>query len=209
MSGVSDMGESSGIQGFGPDRDSHRFLYATAGARSWSSPIGNGSGGGHVATVPPGRHALAQPDGHPGSGQWLNAPTLSSAVSPWSFGFHWFASCLDGFVTDALVLCNDLSAQEQDQSSDFHAQQDRDGGGEGAVDHLDLGHARVIPNENMAGDFPQQGGRCSADQRMTQRQSSNGHNEVDGREQQEFSCYAEGRAALRRAGQASGLGPRP
>src|SRR3954447_26627148 len=69
MSGVSDMGESSGLQRFGPDRDSHRFLYATAGARSWSSPIGNGSGGGHIATVPAGRHAVAQPDGDRRQGQ--------------------------------------------------------------------------------------------------------------------------------------------
>src|SRR5690242_3586021 len=69
MSEVSDMGEGIGLQAFGPDRDGHRFLHATEGAGSRPSPIGDSSGGGHVAAVPAGRHAVAQPDGDRGQGQ--------------------------------------------------------------------------------------------------------------------------------------------
>src|SRR4051812_35492738 len=61
ISEVSDMGEGNWIllrcptgQTFGPDRDGHRFLHASEGAGSWPSPIGDGSGGGHLAPVSPG-----------------------------------------------------------------------------------------------------------------------------------------------------------
>src|SRR3954454_11821436 len=70
ISEVSDMGEGNWIllrcptgQTFGPDRDGHRFLHASEGAGSWPSPIGDGSGGGHLAPVSPGGDAVAQPDG--------------------------------------------------------------------------------------------------------------------------------------------------
>src|SRR3954470_24214712 len=88
ISEVSDMGEDNWIllrcptgQTFGPHRDGHRFLHASEGAGS--SPIGDGSGGGHLAPVSPGGDAVAQPDGDHRQGPRFDlAPTSRAMGTP-------------------------------------------------------------------------------------------------------------------------------
>src|SRR3954453_10544537 len=91
ISEVSDMGEGNWIllrcptgQAFEPHRDGHRFLlHASEGAGSWPSPIGDGSGGGHLAPVSPGGDAVAQPDGDHRQGQRFDlAPTSRAMGTP-------------------------------------------------------------------------------------------------------------------------------
>ena len=80
MSEVSDMGEGIGLQAFGPDRDGHRFLRATEGAGSRPSPIGDSSSVGHLAAVSPGRHAVAQSEGH----RKVSGSTLRRHLEQWA-----------------------------------------------------------------------------------------------------------------------------
>jgi transposase len=81
LSGVSDMGEDIGFQALESHRDGHRCLHATEGAGPRPSPIGDGSGGGHVAAVSPGGHALAQPAGDHRKGQ---RSTLCRHLEQWA-----------------------------------------------------------------------------------------------------------------------------
>src|SRR4051794_28342387 len=80
MSEVSDMGEGIGLKAFGPDRDGHRLLHATEGAGSRPSPIGESSSGGHLAAVSPGRHTVAQSEGHRGQVKRFDLAPPSRAV---------------------------------------------------------------------------------------------------------------------------------
>jgi len=62
-------------------RDGYRFLHATEGAESRSSPIGDGSDAGHLAAVSSGRHPVVQPDGDGEQGQRLDLAPTSRAMS--------------------------------------------------------------------------------------------------------------------------------
>src|SRR3954452_12454291 len=87
MSEVSDMGEGIGLQAFGPDRDGHRLLRAPEGAGSRPSPIGDSSSVGYLAAVSPGRHAVAQSEGHRRQGQRFDLAPPSRAVgADWPVG---------------------------------------------------------------------------------------------------------------------------
>src|SRR4051794_8658110 len=56
----------------------------------------------------------------------------------------------DGFPTNTLILCDHLRPHQEHQSSDLHAQQHRDRCRERAINHLDLRHGGVVPNQKVA-----------------------------------------------------------
>jgi glycosyltransferase involved in cell wall biosynthesis len=58
------------------------------------------------------------------------------------------------FAVYPLVLGNDLSAKQEDNSAHLKAYQDDDGCCKRAVDHINQGELREIPNQQMAGDLP-------------------------------------------------------
>jgi hypothetical protein len=58
------------------------------------------------------------------------------------------------FAVYPLVLGNDLSAKQEDNSAHLKAYQDDNGCCKRAIDHIDQGELREIPNQQMAGDLP-------------------------------------------------------
>jgi len=65
---------------------------------------------------------------------------------------------LSGFIDAVFEFRNHLGAQQEDNHCDLDAQQGNHGGCQGAIDHVDQGDGRIIPDQNMADNFPQYGG---------------------------------------------------
>src|ERR1700738_3613127 len=80
--------------------------------------------------------------------QW-QVPLLS-----WSLRSHWLWYRDDGLVAYAFVLGDHLSAEEENQGSNLYTEQHRDRGRKRPVNHPNLRHGCVIPDENVPGDFP-------------------------------------------------------
>src|ERR1700730_574537 len=72
----------------------------------------------------------------------------------WSLRPHLLRYRDNGLVAYAFVLGDHLSAEEKNQGANLYTEQHRDRGRERPVNHLNLRHGRVVPDENVSGDFP-------------------------------------------------------
>ncbi len=86
------------------------------------------------------------------------------------FRLHRLGFGCDRFVADTLVLGDHLRAQQQENRSDLDAQQHGDRRRQRAVDDLYLRYRRVVPDQDVPRDLPQNRRRRAADQRVTPRQ---------------------------------------
>lgn len=75
-------------------------------------------------------------------------------LSCWMLRSHWLCCGDDGLVANAFVLGDHLSTEEENQGSNLYTEQHRDGGRKRPVNHLNLRHRGVIPDENVPSDFP-------------------------------------------------------
>src|SRR6266487_1308577 len=79
---------------------------------------------------------------------------LEVVLLSWSLRSHWLWYRDNGLVAYAFVLGDHLSAEEENQCSNLNTEQDRDRGRKRPVNQLNLRHGRVVPDENVPGDFP-------------------------------------------------------
>src|SRR5438093_679449 len=99
-----------------------------------------------AAVAPPPPAQYGRPEGYRGGG--------ARAVPARPSSSHDLRRRVQRFVPAALVFGDDLRAQQQHDGADLDAQQYRDRRRQRSVDHLDLRHRVVVPNEHVSCQLP-------------------------------------------------------
>ena len=91
----------------------------------------------------------------------------------------------DAGIGIALEIGDDLGAEQQDQRDGLHGEQHDDDGGHRAVDHVDDRDLGVVGDQQVAGDFPQDGGGDAAGECAAEGDPGHRHDLVKQREKQD------------------------